>query len=827
MATAYTRSSLGSFTISSTGQTALTDRSGVNSDSSDYVTLYASIRFTKSGTATLQCSAVTFGSVRVDSEVAKSSVAFNTNTGWPQTYDAYGHNSVSTSLVDIVSLSVSAGQTYNFYFDIYSGSATLLPYINFTESGSDYWTKDDIYIGRLTEDYSRTIQSAEDHKLYCFEFSLSQSGGYVELTGGTADSLAWVTEDNSLYVFDRTTGYIDETYSTDSRGYNRYTYYPGGSSIQLNTAGTMYLWVRLHNDYSGSISFKIYPPGSSGSPWGVDQLKSATQVTVTGVSWSIPSSYTKTKMLEYIGLTFASAGTYQFKAEGSEPLYGYLASSLDIDDDEGKPLPSVLLASNEGNSGFTFSYDFVASQISSGQTYYLMLRTPSGSSNVSSFTLSVTPTSATFVYDKQTSENDPVVVIGKRELTYSLAQTSDAYHGIYFQARFDRTGSAVVKVTSTSPPDTIVYVTTGDYGYNRGTGAPYTSSEQEAGGASQQAFSVDNGDLFYIWIRGVPPNATGSIVVEITLDVLEWTYTVYPSMTDVSGVTVSPYRTISEKTGARFQVSFRQSGKVSIQPDAGSNVILYITKYDSQSATGHWGFSSEDGVPYKNSSYEKATGALEFNDYEVLSGINDKYWIWISPGNTTGSRSLRITFTPASAKWKNVTKDSIIEPSSTATIQFTSTESEMYHCAIEFSEAGEARFYSDTSMSLGLSAWLTSGDSGIDEDNGVPNSSALAYDNDGGAFTITYTVASGTTYYLWWRAPSKTDSGEIIIYVKPPDSSPPPTPTDIGFWIGVKSDSGMVWRKVTLYIGNASREWVKSEPYIGIDDNNPHWIDEY
>ena len=63
--------------------------------------------------------------------------------------------------------------------------------------------------------------------------------------------------------------------------------------------------------------------------------------------------------------------------------------------------------------------------------------------------------------------------------------------------------------------------------------------------------------------------------------------------------------------------------------------------------------------------------------------------------------------------------------------------------------------------------------------------------------------------------------------MKPPDSSPPPTPTDIGFWIGVKSDSGMVWRKVTLYIGNASREWVKSEPYIGIDDNNPHWIDEY
>lgn len=808
----YTQSSIGSFTISSDGEIDLTNGNGVNSNSSDYITLYATVTFTKSGTAILKCAAVTYSTVRVDADIAKSSVSFKPSTGWPDEYVARGHNSVGMQAGDIVSATVAAGQTYKFYFRVYnSGTVTLLPRINFAESGSGNWTKEDIYIGSVTDEYNRTIQSAERYELYCFEFKTSQSGGFVELTGGTADSLAWLTENNSSYVFDRTTGLIDETYEKG------YTYYPGGSSIQINTADTLYLWVRVNKVDSGSISFRIYPPGSSGSPWGVDRLKTATEVTIAGVSWSIPSDYTKTKMLEYIELTFASAGTYKFKAEGSEQLYGYLTSSLDIDDSSGVPLSSVTLASSNGtSSGFEFSYDFSNSQISSGQTYYLMLRTPSGNTNVNSFIISITSEDGHYSYILQ---SDQIDIVMTHERSYTLTTTASSCNGIYFRAKFGRAGPVTVEITSTDK--SLIYVTNVYYGWNTNTGAPYKDSGQsEAAGGSTQSFTANTVDDYYIWVRGIQDKSSTSIVLRISLSDPEWRYDQYTAITSIDSVTTTPIYSISRKLGVRVMVSFRSNGEVSFELNANSGATMYITPYTSQSSDGTYGFDSlGDGLPYINFSYDKASGG---RTKAITVDSSSKYWIWIQPLTESSYGDASVTITPSNIAWKPVNRGDITNPTETREIQTISSPAEAYYSNIQFAESGTAEFYSDESLGFDLVAWLAEKTSSIDGETGVPGGTIYARDDNGGIVQFTYEVTAGTEYRLWWRASKKTDSGTIYVYVKPPSASP--ISTSVGLWIY----DGSEWKKVAIFYGDDNYQWQQvTKEYVGIgDDNMPaEWID--
>lgn len=802
---AYTRESTGSYSISGSTATDLeiTSNRGVTSYNGDNKTYYATITFSKKGRVILKVLPLLTSGCLIAAKVAQSSVSFDTDTGWPRSSDGEGSaiNPRTGNVTEVLSTNVTAG-TYNFYFrNTYSTSCVFVMLVQFTESTSpDEYEKVSYNIGNISSSVSKTVDQ-EDYKIYCFQFRALQSGCVIEQTSNTQTTM-FLSEYGTDSAFDPATGYVYRGYCISDDYYAM----PGPETrIIVPDAGTYYFWIRQEGLGDGTISFTISPPGST---WTVGQLENDTNVGITGASWPENAGKIRDKYVEYIALSFSVAGNYTFSLSSSEQIYGYLASSLVINSNG---VPTSILASDQGtSSGFSFSYT-----VNTSDTYYLMIRTPSGSTNNYGFTLSITSESNNYAYSLQ---SDQLSIADTRNLSYTLITTSSYCGGIYFKAKFARSTSVTVSITSTYK--STIYVTNADYGFNSNTGAPYTNSSHttEASGGETQSFTANTTDDYYIWVRGIPSRSSTGIVLEIALGTAYWTYTDRSEITSIDRIMDTPSYELRYHVGSRLRVTFRSSGSIYFKLNAVSGAILYVT--GSYTSTESYGFDTSDGVPYTNLSHDKATGGRE---YTVTVTAGTTYWLWISPGTLSETIQASVTIVPSYVQWTDSQTASITDPSAVQTITFRYQTPYMYYCLVRFADSGTAEFYSDTGMFMSVVSWLTSSYQGINGDTGVPLGTILASDDNGGGFDYTYEVTAGVTYCFWWRPEVKTASGQLTVYVKPPESPTPPTPTNIGFWIGTANG----WHKLMIYIGNASRQWVEYKPYIAVGSTDPEWIDEY
>ena len=837
MATKY---SLGLFTLSSSGQTRLTSEF-LPSSKNDTISYYATLNVQTPGAITVQFMKLTSEYCWIEGKISTSSV-LDGSSKWPSestVVESGALNPPAGSFVEAFSFdALTTGTYYLFFNNTSTASNDIQAAIVFSPfDPSTRWSKVYRYLGTIDSATSVETQQ-QDYKLYCFGFNASSGRYTIKQTCFTQTEIS-VTNSDSNNVFNHGTGEVYENKcvsgeSSDDPGIEKPLCKIAGdtgTTITINDAGRLYIWIRQQGLGDGSISFTISPPGAE---WTVGKLEDATTVPVSpAVNWPEQAGDIREKTIEYIELTFVSPGTYSFKATTSEQIQGYLTSNLSTDAN-GVPLQASVLASDTGSSsGFEFSYSGIES---SPTTYYLMIRTPTGSPNAYSFDLSIESSSWNFGY-VNISASVPLPIEGNRTIGYTIPAPSAEYqYGIYFKARFTRVGTVNINYSLPNyggPSGVVLYLTEDGYGYdptrdyNPATGAPYVDSSHssEAAGSSSKSFRSDTTKEYYVWVRGTPPNTGGFISINITFDVPEWQYdTDTPSWaTDISSVidpTDPPYG-ISEKHGVKVRVSFFAAGSATIRLNGADQGTLYITPYNSESAEGDYGFDSQDGVPYINFSYEKATGSRS-HTITVTSGT--RYWIWISPLSGTSSESATLTIIPPNAPWVSVNLGIVDRPSNESYLDNTSKAATAYYFTVIFADSGEAVFRSMPGLALNLNAWITDTSGDIDPNTGIPTGTIYARDDDSGSFTISYNVTAGVSYRCWWRADSKTETGRYVVYIKPPPHSPTPTPTDIGLWIGTASHE---WHKLKIYIGNSSHEWVEYKPYIAVGSPNAAWIDEY
>ena len=272
---------------------------------------------------------------------------------------------------------------------------------------------------------------------------------------------------------------------------------------------------------------------------------------------------------------------------------------------------------------------------------------------------------------------------------------------------------------------------------------------------------------------------------------------------------------MSEKTGAIFALSFKNTGDASLVLQGMSAAKMYVTE-------GNYGFNS-NGVPYANRA--KTTLATASTEKTITNVItNQTYYVWVSPLNSTSSGTATVTITPPvkPVTWLLTdrtgdasTKDLDVNLSS-KWVDISAAHTVKY--AVSFTRSGMATFRS--SGNHPVSAYLGDVDVDIYPSNGVPTDFDVADigDND---FEFSAIVKAGDTYYLWIKCNSEfASSGTYLTIIVPENVS-----TTRGYWFYVNiSGSRFEWVKGTPYIGTNDRRWRESKGYVATADG---WPEQY
>ena len=210
---------------------------------------------------------------------------------------------------------------------------------------------------------------------------------------------------------------------------------------------------------------------------------------------------------------------------------------------------------------------------------------------------------------------------------------------------------------------------------------------------------------------------------------------------------------------ARFKITFANSGTATFYTTGSSDTYGYL----STSST----FDSSIGGP--SSALEQNDDASDSNfnfQYTVTAGTT--YYVWVRLYGIEDSGSTTFYVIPPVSSWKlgnQYTMSTLSETSS----QYMSFGAAGYvaRIAVTFKYSGTATFYGTGDYdSYGYLSTTT----GFNATYGRP-SSYIASDDDSGSganFSFTYDVTAGTTYYVWVRLYSVTDTGSVTAYVDPP-----------------------------------------------------------
>lgn len=242
---------------------------------------------------------------------------------------------------------------------------------------------------------------------------------------------------------------------------------------------------------------------------------------------------------------------------------------------------------------------------------------------------------------------------------------------------------------------------------------------------------------------------------------------------------------IAPRTIYRFECKFLNSGKARIYTQGYTDTTGYISTAKD--------FDASSGEPYFPDYWVSAGGYGDNFLFDWNVEAETTYYVWVrgTYNDTEGETFLLID--PPEAE-----PDEPDEPDPWSLTKYTFTpgehesyelqEREVYRISMTFTHAGKAKFYS--TGDIDTYGWLSTSD-GFNDIDGVPTSPLTNSDDTDSTnknFSFEWDVTSGTTYYLWVKNPSGTETGTFWIYVEPP------TPVE---WAVVKYDKGVVSSAIT------------------------------
>ena len=623
---------------------------------------------------------------------------------------------------------------------------------------------------------SRYLVSEE---LCCFEVSFSVEAEWTFYALTNDYVWAYIAESDDV---DWNTGkpvYIVESFEP-SRARNI------AFSATLEEARTYYFFIRLAEtgtSASSNITVTCRTDVQPTQQWDVDDWSNSIS---DGDTIDFPPGDPAAYTLSCGALTFNSTDTFTISTNTSTALYAYISSTDGYDPDNGEPTGTIYDSDTSSSGGFSLTF----TPDSTSRTYYLFIRTASGSSNPSRFTVEFSTGGGGGGW--QLIEERAGTVSSSFDFTYNNG--FEAMKLYRMSITFSQ--NATVTFSTSGNADTMGWLS--DYSqttWDSTNGDPdnYLVFDDDHGSGSnfELSYSCTAGDVYYLWYR---TNGTSGYSGSITLSVdigstpSQWSYVAVSGYSNLFAQT-SKAITVSSLTGQYFGVSFANSGTATISVPSGANLDLFVTD-------ANYGYDTADGYPYTYSG--KATSSLTQN-VSVTSGTT--YYVWVKGSTASVTGGINVTLTPPtpSQTWTYTLGLSITNPSSTVTRSYTLTAGNGYYLAVQFSTAGTAVFYTEGSGDdIG---YLTLSDSGYDSSTGVPNN-VVARDDDSGTdsnFRIEYSVAANTTYYLWFRMYNSGSTGSVTLYVVPPAQ---PTGGYIRIYIG----GSWVRAKPMIYMGS-SRGW--------------------
>lgn len=488
---AYTLQELTAITINNDGIYSITPDWVVASYQGNNTTYYIPVTFTDTtGAAQIKFAARGVSSsnpVRIKAVVALPNSTLDSN-GWPSSYKAQGttqdiNNSSGTALtLDIVSQTTV---TYWLYFrNITTVMALITPTIDFV--WGDFWTYEYENLGTISSTQSKRVSPVSQKTLYCFRVRFGQGTFRIRQNSGGRSTYLYLTSSSDLdNTYDHSTGLIP------SSKYDAFAMGPG-DWIQYTNFQTQgfYFWIRYQDgSQTSDIQFTLEPAVIE---WGIHQFNSETAISIAGESWSGNSGWVAERKVQYIPVTFSTAGSYTFTFSGNDRWYGYLTSSTSIDDN-GNP-NNVLNSNTSGSTSVSFSYT-----VQAGSLYYIMFRTRDGASNTSTFSISVS-------YNAPT-QNWSYVSISTIPVSSALMPFSERYYITTGREGklFTFNVSAGTATFYSSTGGIISYFGDTNNSYNPSTGQPYDYDNSSTGAFSYSCTVNSNNATYYLWVNNSTP----------------------------------------------------------------------------------------------------------------------------------------------------------------------------------------------------------------------------------------------------------------------------------------------------------------------------------
>ena len=289
----------------------------------------------------------------------------------------------------------------------------------------------------------------------------------------------------------------------------------------------------------------------------------------------------------------------------------------------------------------------------------------------------------------------------------------------------------------------------------------------------------------------------------------EWSVEYRNSYSDVEETLSLNYDLLSGEV-ARIRVSFTESGTATFYSE--SNYDTYACLSDSSS------FDNSTGKPLNILDYsdDDGTGRNFSFTYEVEAG--EEYYLFVRhyAQNSSGQITIHIEPPEGSSSgdgWSVYDCITYNNLSSTQELDTSLDAGVVTRITFTCANSGSATFYSEGSLDV---VGYLSDTTSFDSENGRPTSYLKTDDDSGGnsQFSMTHSVTAGRTYYLWVRCYSKTASGDVVIYIQPPEGSVTTGATIIASGVSTTQINAYVTGLDTSYGRNdRSIDWYINDSY--------------
>lgn len=226
---------------------------------------------------------------------------------------------------------------------------------------------------------------------------------------------------------------------------------------------------------------------------------------------------------------------------------------------------------------------------------------------------------------------------------------------------------------------------------------------------------------------------------------------------------------IAEKTVYLYWLYFNDNATVTFFTSGSGDTIGYLSANNQDS------FDYDNGVPYYSITDDDDSGDnrnFSITNYNVTA--NTGYYLWVKTyqgSEYSGSVSVSITMSGGSSTQWDYVNYNLGSISSADTRSYSITP--YYLNRILFSPTTSGTLQVSSTGSTDVIAYLTA-NTGFDVDTGIPTADAspITITGDTGTsgvnMNFSASVTANTTYYLWVRGYSTSDSGTTQVTISPP-----------------------------------------------------------